>query len=535
MARIDSKFVQAVDAQADAVPNRVAFVNSDGERITFAQLRAASDALACWMAANPAIPEGAPLVVYGHKSPLMLVSFLACVKSGHAYAPVDTVYPPERVANIASQVAPTAVIDTIGTFAHADGCQIGAPCIGPDELTCACRQAATAEQLAELCGLAKQDTYYILFTSGSTGTPKGVEVMTECVDGFYDWMTHDYAFEEPLADGQDPDFGGRVWFNRTPFSFDVSITDMCCGLTRGDTCFANEAKADASLAATFEALGRSGATDWVSTPSFVEQCLADPSFGDALMPRLRRMLLAGETLRPETVRAVRERFHGKVDVYNGYGPTESTDLVTLVRITDEMLASDRALPIGFAKPGTDLYVVDPVTLEQVPDGTPGEMYIVGDTVARGYWKRPDITQAAFHSCPEALAQGRKSYRTGDEVTRDPSGIIYYHGRLDLQVKLHGYRIELGDIESCLVAVPEVRMACVLPVRKGASIAHLTAVVVPSDLEAPRGFALTKQIKAQLKQALPAYMVPSSFKYIDAMPLNSNGKADRKALAAMLGL
>ena len=326
-----------------------------------------------------------------------------------------------------------------------------------------------------------------------------------------------------------------MWFNRTPFSFDVSITDMCCGLTRGDTCFANEAAADASLAATFEALGRSGATDWVSTPSFVEQCLADPSFGDALMPRLRRMLLAGETLRPETVRAVRERFNGRVEVYNGYGPTESTDLVTLCRITDEMLSADKALPIGFSKPGTDLYVVDPATLEQVPDGTPGEMYIVGNTVARGYWKRPDITEAAFHSCPEVLAQGRKSYRTGDEVTRDPSGIIYYHGRLDLQVKLHGYRIELGDIESCLVAVPEVRMACVLPVRKGGSIAHLTAIVVPSDLEAPRGFALTKKIKAQLKQALPTYMVPSSFKYIDSMPLNSNGKADRKALAAMFEL
>ena len=532
---IASAFVKAVDAQADLVPNRVAFVNSDGERITFSQLRRASDALACWIAGHPDIPAKAPLGVYGHKSPLMLVSFLACVKSGHAYAPVDTVYPAERVANIASQVAPTAVLDTIGTFTQADAPEMGAPCIGPEELAAACAQPFSAEQAASLDGLGAEDTYYILFTSGSTGTPKGVEVTTECVDGFYDWMTSDYAFDEPLSEGQDPDFGGRVWFNRTPFSFDVSITDMCCGLTRGDTCFANEAAADASLAATFEALGRSGATDWVSTPAFVEQCLADPSFGDALMPRLRRMLLAGETLRPETVRAVRERFNGRVEVYNGYGPTESTDLVTLCRITDEMLSADKALPIGFSKPGTDLYVVDPATLEQVPDGTPGEMYIVGNTVARGYWKRPDITEAAFHSCPEVLAQGRKSYRTGDEVTRDPSGIIYYHGRLDLQVKLHGYRIELGDIESCLVAVPEVRMACVLPVRKGGSIAHLSAIVVPSDLEAPRGFALTKKIKAQLKQALPTYMVPSSFKYIDSMPLNSNGKADRKALAAIFEL
>lgn len=532
---IASAFVKAVDDQADLVGPRVAFANSDGQRITYSQLRRASDALACWLARNPQVPAGAPLVVYGHKSPLMLVCFLACVKSGHAYAPVDTVYPPERVANIASQVAPTVVLDTIGTFAAAGGPEVGAPCVGPDELAAGCAGPCSPNELRALPGLGAQDTYYILFTSGSTGTPKGVEVTCECVDGFFGWMTADYAFDEPTGDGQDPDFGGRVWFNRTPFSFDVSITDMCCGLTRGDTCFANEAAADASLAATFEALRRSGATDWVSTPSFVEQCLADPAFGAALMPRLRRMLLAGETLRPETVRAVRQRFDGRVEVYNGYGPTESTDLVTLCRITDEMLAADRALPIGFSKPGTDLYVVDPVTLEQVPDGAPGEMYIVGDTVARGYWKRPDITQTAFRSCPEALARGRKSYRTGDEVTRDPSGLMYYHGRLDLQVKLHGYRIELGDIESCLVAVPEVRMACVLPVRKDGAVAHLTAVVVPSDSEAPRGFALTKKIKGQLKQALPAYMVPSSFKYVDAMPLNANGKADRKALAAMFGL
>ena len=124
---IASAFVKAVDAQADLVPNRVAFVNSDGERITFSQLRRASDALACWIAGHPDIPAKAPLVVYGHKSPLMLVSFLACVKSGHAYAPVDTVYPAERVANIASQVAPTAVLDTIGTFTQADTPEMGAP------------------------------------------------------------------------------------------------------------------------------------------------------------------------------------------------------------------------------------------------------------------------------------------------------------------------------------------------------------------------------------------------------------------------
>jgi D-alanine--poly(phosphoribitol) ligase subunit 1 len=529
---IASSYVNAVDAHANEFGERVAFANSDGARLTYAELRQRSDALACWIAANPDIPARQPIVIYGHKSPLMLVAFFACVKAGHAYVPVDTVYPAERVANIASQVAPTAVFDTIGTFAAAGAAELGAPVFGAAELTAAA--AGNGEGAAELAGLAADDAFYILFTSGSTGTPKGVEVMAECVDNMAAWMAADYGFDEPEGEGQEAGFAGRVWFNRAPFSFDLSTTDLFPGLLRGDTLFANEAAADASLAATFQALSASGATDWVSTPSFLDQCLADASFGRALMPRLRRMIFIGETLRPETVRGAKERF-GEIEVYNGYGPTESTDLVTLTRVTNEMLASGKALPVGYVKPGTELFVVDPDTLEPVADGTPGELYIVGNTVARGYWKRPELTEACFHSCPEALAQGRRSYRTGDEVTRDADGMLHFHGRLDLQVKLHGFRIELGDIESSLAALPEVRMACVLPVRKDGACSRLMAVVVPADLAAPRGFGLTKQLKDQLKRVIPTYMVPSSIKYIDAMPLNPNGKADRKALAAMFGV
>jgi D-alanine--poly(phosphoribitol) ligase subunit 1 len=535
---VESSYLAAIEDQALVHPGRVAFENSRGERLTYAELKAFSDALACWLAANPAVRAKAPLLVYGHKSPLMLVCFLACMKSGHAYVPVDTVYPLDRVANIAAQVGNAGLLDTIGTLAAAEAGPLACPVFGPDELrraTVAFDPAAAATRAAALDGLHADDAMYLLFTSGSTGAPKGVEVSADCVDGFARWMCDDYVFPAELdaAEPADAEHGARVWFNRTPYSFDVSLTDMACGLTRGDSCFANEAEADASLAATFEALARSNATDWVSTPSFAEQCLADPSFGAALMPRLRRMLLAGETLRPETVRRLHERFPG-LAVYNGYGPTESTDLITLCEIRADMLAADRALPIGYAKPRSDLFVLDPQTLEEIPDGQPGELFVAGDTVARGYWGRPDLTEAAFHSCPAHLAAGRRSYRTGDEVTREADGLIYFHGRLDLQVKLHGYRIELGDVEAALSAVPEVAMAVVLPVVRNGAVAHLTAVVVPHDLAAPRGLALTKRIKAAARANLPAYMIPSSFKYLDQLPLNQNGKADRKAIAALVG-
>ncbi|MBR3315833.1 MAG: amino acid adenylation domain-containing protein [Atopobiaceae bacterium] len=517
-----SELVDAIDAQALQNPDRVAFCNSRGEQITYAELRARSNALACWLADSMHVDSGVPVVIYGHKSPYMLVSMLACAKSGHAYAPVDTVYPPERVARIVAQTDNTLLIDTTASGSGKSGAG-DARLLSIAELTEICTSTPCEDEVAALPGTDATRTFYILFTSGSTGDPKGVEITTECVDEFSRWMMSDYVFEED---------GPRIWFNRTPYSFDVSITDLVCGTTRGDTTFALEKEADASLGTTFEVLATCDATDWVSTPSFVEQCLADDKYDATLMPHLKRMLLAGETLRPATVREVKRRFPG-LHVYNGYGPTESTDLITLCEITDEMLADDVALPIGYAKKWSDLVVLDPETLEEVPDGKPGELFVAGNTVAKGYYGRPDLTEVAFGRCPEHLARGRRSYRTGDEVTREADGLYYFHGRLDLQIKLHGYRIELGDIEATLCATPLVHMACVLPVRRGGAIHHLTAFVVPAGDAAERGLRLTRQIKAQVRDMLPSYMIPRTFKYLDEMPLNSNGKADRKALADLI--
>ena len=518
---MESTLLRAIDAQGDTTPEAIAFQNSRGESITYGELKRKSDALARWIAAEPAFESGVPLVVYGHKSPLMLVCFLACVKSGHAYAPVDVLYPCERIASIVGQLGPTAVLDTIGTIPELMSDLLERPCFNvaalPDECyeRYACAPAPTP--------VGPEDTFYILFTSGSTGTPKGVQVIGECVDNFSEWLLNsEFAVEEH-----------RVWFNRSPFTFDVSLTDMAAGLTRGDTLYALEDEAERSLALAFECLAESGITEWVSTPSFVEQCLADEKFDAKLIPNLKRMLLAGEVLRPETVRLAQRRFPG-LRVFNGYGPTESTDLVTLCEITPAMLEADRALPIGYAKPGSDLLVLDPETLEPVPDGEHGELIVAGNTVALGYWGRDDLTQAAFGICPEPLARGRRSYRTGDEITRDPDGLYYYHGRYDLQIKLHGYRIELGDIEATLCSLPAVHMACVLPVLRDGSISHLVAIIVPSDPDAPRGFAQTKLLKQQMRDIVPPYMVPRTFKYVDSFPLNPSGKADRKALAALIG-
>ena len=244
-----SSLISSIDAQAERVPDKIAFGNSRGETLTYAQLKRQSDALACWMTANASVPEKAPLVVYGHKSPLMLACFMACVKSGHAYVPIDVVYPRDRVANIIDQLGPTAVFDTIGTIPELLGESLLRPCFDVAKIIEELGDSGEIPPSSGFVGL--NDTFYILFTSGSTGTPKGVQVTTECVDNFSKWMlSGDYAVDEE-----------RVWFNRSPFTFDVSLTDIAAGLTRGDTLFALEDDADKSMMMAFEALGASGATE----------------------------------------------------------------------------------------------------------------------------------------------------------------------------------------------------------------------------------------------------------------------------------
>ena len=528
-----SLFVEAVDGFGRTQPDKVAFFNSAGERLTYGELARWSDALAAELAGREGSPAGRPIAVYGHKSPFMPVSFLACVKSGHPYVPLDSSLPAERIQAILGQLDRPLLLDAHGAFPEELAEQVGArfavdeglfeslravPAASAVEAPAApLAPAAPAGELpADRC-VAGDDTFYILFTSGSTGVPKGVQVSAANVDAFLVWMREAFSPGVP-----------QVFFDRAPFSFDLSVTDLIRGLGAGDALFALEREAESSLKRAFEALAASGTTFWVSTPSFADMCLADPAFGRDLMPDLRTFFFVGETLRNETAAQLLERFPG-CEVVNGYGPTESTDLVTATRITPAMAALEEPLPVGMPRPGTQLHVLDPETLKPVPAGTPGELFIVGDTVAKGYFNLPEATAAAFASYPGDVPAGMRSYRTGDRCFVDATGMLHFCGRFDFQVKLHGYRIELGDIESNLCALGEVRQACVIPVEKNGAISYLRAFVQP-EAGVEGTFQTTRLLKAALAQRLPDYMVPRAFAYVDGFPVNANGKIDRSELA-----
>ena len=520
-----SKFVSAVDAFGITRPNTVAFANSRGESITYGELKRASDALAAYLL--KADEEKRPVVVYGHKSPLMTACFHACSKSGRAYVPIDIVYPELRVADIMDQLGTPLVLNTTERDLSSFGGHMGS-CVSLDELRSIIADAgdvpAAIDSAQAVDGL---DVFYILFTSGSTGRPKGVEVMAECVDNFWAWMIDEFGEE-----GYGPD-NPRVLFNRAPFSFDLSMTDIGLGLGAGDTMFALVEEDEADLARTFEALGAANIDFWCSTASFADMCLRDPKFSRELLPNVKMFFFVGETLKNETAAKLLERFDG-CEVVNGYGPTESTDLITAVRITPAMCESDEPLPVGTAMPGCELHILDPDTLEPLPAGQQGELFIVGNTVAKGYFGREDLTEAAFRSCPEDIAKGQRSYRTGDAAFLDEDGMLQFRGRLDFQVKLHGFRIELGEIEAALCRIEGVDDACVLPIERRGSISHLAACVAcPAAANSDDAFARVQEMKDELRKSLPEYMVPRKIAFLDELPLNVNGKIDRKKLRELV--
>jgi D-alanine--poly(phosphoribitol) ligase subunit 1 len=363
--------------------------------------------------------------------------------------------------------------------------------------------------------VAGDDPYYIIFTSGSTGEPKGVVITLNCLLAFVTWMLGEQKFAER----------GETFLNQAPFSFDLSVMDLYCSLATGGTLFSITKEAIANPKVLYQQFAQSGLTTWVSTPSFAQMCLIEKSFGPAMIPKLRRFLFCGETLANDTASALLDRFPD-VEVWNTYGPTEATVATTSIRVDRTVLARHAPLPVGAVMPGTHISIMGE-NGAPVAGGERGEIVIIGPNVSPGYLGRPDLTDKAFFA-----VESTRGYRTGDwGRTRD--GLIFFEGRMDGQIKLFGYRIELGDIESHLRSLPAVADAVVLVVEKGGKPDSLAGFVVLRERGAGSDFELGLALKKQLGERIPAYMVPRKFWLLDAFPMTPNGKADRRKLAELL--
>jgi D-alanine--poly(phosphoribitol) ligase subunit 1 len=358
------------------------------------------------------------------------------------------------------------------------------------------------------------DPFYVMFTSGSTGEPKGVVVTAGCLGSYLHWTLAEQRFRP-----------GEVFLNVVPYSFDVSVMDTYSALATGGTVWSVSREEIANPKHLYPFLAASGLTTWVSTPSFAQMCLVERTFTAGLLPHVRRFLFCGETLSPEVAAQLLDRFPA-AEVWNTYGPTETTVAVTSVRIDRDLLARYSPLPIGYPMPGSRILVVDEEDRE-VPAGERGQIVICGPSVSPGYLGRPDLTEKVFY-----VRDGLRAYRTGD-WGRYRAGLLFFEGRMDGQIKLHGYRIELADVEANLRALPGVRDAVVLPVLKQGAAEGLAAFVILNAPPEGSTFQVSGVLRSRLAERLPAYMLPRKFSFLDVFPMNANGKADRRKLAESL--
>ncbi|OLE11697.1 MAG: hypothetical protein AUG52_05935 [Verrucomicrobia bacterium 13_1_20CM_3_54_17] len=482
--------IEQIDHWALTAPNAIAHISGD-KRLTYGELRRRSDALAAHLTERFG-NNRSPIAVLGHREPQMLIAFLGAVKSGRPYVPLDTVLPQQRIDKILAISRPALLLS-------------------PEDVT----KLSSSAPFVPATRVQRDDPFYILFTSGSTGEPKGVIITLGCLEHFVAWMLREQKFV-PL---------GETFLNTAPFSFDLSVMDLYCSLTTGSTLFSISRDLVANPKMLYRALGNSGSTTWVSTPSFAQMCLVEEKFSEGMLPRIRRFLFCGETLAAQTAARLLERFP-RAQVWNMYGPTEATVATTSVRIDRSILEKNSALPVGRAMPGTDVFVVNRAG-ETLPANEQGEIVIAGPNVSLGYLGRPDLTEAVFFD-----HFGRRAYRTGDQG-RFHDGFLFFEGRMDSQLKLSGYRIEPGDVEANLLALPSVREAVVTPVIKNGAAQSLAAFVVLSGQTERSHFELTQSLRRQLAERLPVYMLPRKFVFRDVFPLTANGKVDRARLAQSL--
>ncbi len=413
---------------------------------------------------------GPPIVLYGHQQAEFAAAIYSCLLHNIPYIPVDCIYPQERLKEI---------------------CQLAS---APYYYDVAARQfvaTGVAEQ-----ALVEQDLAYIMFTSGSTGKPKGVQIGRESLWHFMKWVRQDFALPEV-----------PVLMNHAVFSFDLSLIPLLANLATGGHIVLN-AKEDIAAENWLDRLKSNGVSVWVSTPSFAYQRLLSPQFSSDYLPELNVFVFIGEVLNKALVKQLRRRFpHAKI--LNSYGPTEATIATTVIEITDDILQSENdLLPIGVMMPDSRMEIT-----------SDGELIIWGKNVMRGYLGlAKENAEKLLHRESEMF----RGYRTGDLGYENVDGLLYCQGRNDSQIKLNGYRIEINEIENRLLAMSDISEAVVLPLMKsGGGVLRIAAFCVTH--------LAPEAIKTSLSKVIPHYMVPSQIIIKDALPLNPNGKIDRKLL------
>ncbi|HKR49076.1 MAG TPA: amino acid adenylation domain-containing protein, partial [Pseudonocardiaceae bacterium] len=501
-----AELVQAAVARTPAAPALMFDGGvSDGGVVDFAELETRANRLAWLLIAHGAGPEQIVALVLP-RSVDIVVAQLAVAKAGSAFLPIDPAYPAERIAFMLADAGPVVVV-TLAELAPRLPVLAGTTVLVLDEpdtvAAVAARPARAPTDADRATPLSVAHPAYVIYTSGSTGRPKGVVVSSAGLAGFA------AAEAEHFRVGP----GDRVLQFSSP-SFDASVLELCMSLPAGAALVVPPPGPllGGQLA---EVLARHRVTHALIPP--VALATVPAEIAATGLTEFTTVIVGGEACTAELV----GRWAPGRRMINAYGPTESTVVATW----SQALAPGAAPPIGAPIPNTRTYVLDGA-LRPVPVGVPGELYVAGTGLARGYLRRPGLTAARFVANPFG-APGARMYRTGDRVRWTPGGELEFLGRADEQVKIRGFRVEPGEIEAVLRRHPEVDDAVVLAHQDESGRTRLVGYTVSAAGRLPE----PSDLHELLADSLPDYMRPSAVLALDGWPLTPNGKLDRHALPA----
>ncbi len=486
----DATIHSIFEEQARRTPSAVALAFRD-ENLTYDQLNRRANQLARHLQ-KLGVERDVPVGVLLERSCELVIALLAILKAGGAYLPLDPSYPAERIAFMIDDAEAPVILTQPGLETFPTG-----------KLLCVTANAFAAEDDTNLApGVAAEDLAYVIYTSGSTGTPKGVAVPHRAVVRLVKETS--YASFSP----------NETFLLLAPISFDASTFEIWGALLNGAKLVVMP-PAPPTLEEIGSAIRDHGVTTlWLTAGLF--NAMVDARLED-LRP-LQQLLTGGDVLSVAHVRKAL-RALPETRLINGYGPTESTTFACCYTI-DPNGPRDEPIPIGKPIPNTTAYILD-ARLQPVAIGQTGELFLGGDGLARGYWRRPELTAEKFGADPFSVEPDARLYRTGDRARWRDDGTIEFLGRSDTQVKLRGFRIEPAEIENVLKQQPGVIDSAVIVREEGPGEKRLVAYVV--------GTASPTALRAALKNSLPDYMVPSAIVPLPALPRTPNGKLDRVAL------
>ena len=485
--------------QAAATPDAIALEAGDA-RMTYAELNRRADALAARLRAC-GVECGSPVGVCAERSPAMVVAWLAALKAGGAYLPLDVAFPPERLAAMRRDAGARAVLVQQQHRALISGDVPELPCLVLEDDALYADASPAAAQPA-----AGGDTpAYVVFTSGSTGRPKGVAVPHRAVNRL---VLHTNYVQLGPTD---------VVAQMSSCTFDAATFEVWGALLNGARLAFIEPDLVLSPTQLGAELRRRGVTTlFVSTALFHTLVRHEPT----VFAGVRQVLFGGEECDPRTVQSVLAGGGAPERLLHVYGPTETTTFATWHPVAPDPDAQ-RRVPIGRPIANTTVYVLDD-HLALLPAGAAGEICIGGPGVALGYLGDAERTAQRF--VPDPFTPGGRLYRSGDRGRWNADGNLEFLGRADQQVKIRGYRVEPGEIESALRTHPGVRDAAVCTVPGPAGDRCLAAYIVARD-----GALSAAELSAWLRRRLPPYMLPAAYVLLPALPLSAHGKLDRRAL------